>query len=403
MLKIALILGDIYPWNLGGAEIHVVEVMKRLAERGCEIHAFVGECGEIKRILPSENIIIHQISYPKIKNLRGFIYTVYATREISKYLKHNHFDIIHAKQETPQGTIGVLLSKRFHIPLYVTVQNPLAYIEERVLVTPFKLDKKILGKIQSIQKPVTEFVLSHSNIVAAVSNYSLSHCKEMGAMNCVLIPNGVDTNIFRFDASRQRKNGRDSIHIVSTSSLIPRNGLGTLITAFGLLSKKLPNATLTIAGKGILEKELKTLAANISVSDKVTFMGSISHDKVPGLLHSADLFVRPSIAEGFGVSFIEAMSCGIPVVACPTGGIVDFVKNGETGILVPPNNPNVLCDAMYNLLSDQHLYSKIQKNSLELVKEKYSWDNIAAKVLASYNLLLKNNGDVQSRGKSLVN
>jgi glycosyltransferase involved in cell wall biosynthesis len=178
-------------------------------------------------------------------------------------------------------------------------------------------------------------------------------------------------------------------HLVTTSTLIPRNGLDTLIKAFGLLLDSLKEANLTIAGEGPLEKRLKDLTKELGIESNVKFIDTLPHEKVPELLHSADLFVRPSIAEGFGMSFIEAMASGVPVIACPIGGVVDFIENRQTGILVPPNDPQSLKRAMLNLLKDRKLYGRIRTKALQLVREKYSWDSIAARVNEVYHTLAK--------------
>ena len=385
-LRIAIILGDMNPDDLGGAEIHLVEVMKRLLTYGHELHVFVGSDDRIKDIFPPESAFFYPIRYPRLPNIKGLAYILWATRYILKHVRYQHFDILHAKQEYPQGFIGALASKRLGVPLYTTVQNPLAYKEELVFSGP-----KILSWLSQLLIPMVKYTLKNSVVVAAVSNYSLVNCQKMGAKNCVLIPNGVDTQLF-FPEAKDASVG--SPHIVTTSTLIPRNGIETLIRAFGLLLEGVGNARLTIAGEGPLERELKELARELGIEDKVRFLATLPHEEVPELLHSADLFVRPSIYEGFGMSFIEAMACGVPVVACPVGGVVDFLTDRETGILVPPNDPPSLKEAMLGLLNDRELYGSIRTKALELARDRYSWDSIAARVNDVYKQLKRsaNNG-----------
>ncbi len=384
-LRIAVILGDMNPDDLGGAETHLVEVMKRLPAYGHELHVFVGSDISIKEIFPPDNIFFYPIKYPRLPNLKGLAYIIWAKGHILQEAKHQHFDVLHAKQEYPHGVIGAVVSKRLGIPLYTIVQNPLGYKEELVFSGP-----KIFSRLHRFIKPIVQYTLRNSTVVAAVSNYSLANSQKLGAKNCVLIPNGVDTQKFY----PENKEALVKIpHLVTTSTLIPRNGLDTLIKAFGLLLNNLSDATLTIAGEGPLEKRLKDLTKELGIESKVKFIATLHHEKVPELLHSADLFVRPSIAEGFGMSFIEAMASGIPVIACPIGGVVDFIENHETGILVPPNDPQSLKKAMLNLLKDRKQYGRIRTKALQLVKEKYSWDSIAAKVNETYYTLVKRGQD----------
>jgi len=379
-LKIAIILGDINPDDLGGAEIHLVEVMKRLLTYGHELHVFVGGDTRIKRLFPPDKIFFYPIRYPQLPNLKGLAYAFWATGHLLQHARYQHFDLLHAKQEYPHGVIGATLSRRLGIPLYTTVQNPLAYEEELVFSGP-----KMLSRLRQLIKPMVKYALRNSAVVAAVSNYSLANCQKLGAKNCVLIPNGVDTQKFRPKAEELPS---ENPHIVTTSTLIPRNGLDTLIKAFGLLLDNVGRARLTIAGEGPLEKELKNLAQELGIENKVKFIATVPHEKVPELLWSADLFVRPSIYEGFGMSFIEAMASGVPVIACPTGGVVDFIENRQTGMLVPPNDPESLKQAMLSLLHNRKLYQRIRSKALALVKERYSWDGIAARVNEVYYTLV---------------
>jgi len=379
-LRIAIILGDMNPDDLGGAEIHLVEVMKRLLMYGHELHVFVGSDDRIKDIFPPESAFFYPIRYPRLPNIKGLAYILWATRYILKRVKYQRFHILHAKQEYPQGFIGALAGKRLGVPLYTTVQNPLAYKEELVFSGP-----KMLSWLSQLLIPMVQYTLKNSAMVAAVSNYSMVNCQKMGARNCILVPNGVDTRMFY---PTDKEVPAESPHIITTSTLIPRNGLDTLIKAFGLLLDSLGNAMLTIAGDGPLEKELKNLTKTLAIEKSVRFIATVPHHKVPELLQSADLFVRPSIAEGFGVSFIEAMASGVPVIACPTGGVVDLIEDRQTGILVPPNDPQSLNKAMLDLLGDRELYKSIRTKALELVKVKYSWDSIAARVNDVYYSLV---------------
>ncbi len=146
-----------------------------------------------------------------------------------------------------------------------------------------------------------------------------------------------------------------------------------------------------------MENELRSLAKTLGVVNKVKFLGTLAHKNVPGLLRGSDLFVRPSRFEGFGVSLIEAMACGIPVITCPSGGIKDFVVDGETGIFVEPDQPDSLANAIISVFKDRGkllnlnaLYSlwkkllNLKRNALRMVRERYGWGKIVDKVEEGY-------------------
>ena len=149
------------------------------------------------------------------------------------------------------------------------------------------------------------------------------------------------------------------------------------------------SASLLIAGGGKLEANLKDLSEELHLTDKVIFLGSVKYDEVIKYYKLADLFVRPSLSEGQGVSFIEAMAAGLPIIATPVGGIPDFLLDRKTGLFCQRKNPKDLAEKINLLLEDKKLYQEIQTNSLELVRQKYDWNLIAQRMEKIFNNLTK--------------
>jgi len=132
------------------------------------------------------------------------------------------------------------------------------------------------------------------------------------------------------------------------------------------------------------------LSANKSeVSDRVIFKGYVSHDKLPEYLKACDIFIRPSLSEGMGISFLEAMAAKISVIATPVGGIVDFLvdpaklqRSGmdiQTGYFCQPKDSESIVVAVNRILSDQNKVQVIE-NAYNMVLEKYNWDLVAKKM-----------------------
>ena len=149
----------------------------------------------------------------------------------------------------------------------------------------------------------------------------------------------------------------------------------TLIKAVQLLDQF--SVTLIIAGSGKLEPKLKLLTQQLKLEDKVIFLGQLEPQHLIKYYSSADVFVRPSLSEGQGNSFIEAMAAGLPVIGTPVGGITDFLLDKKTGLFCQVKNPADLAQKIELLLSDKELYQEIQHNSLKLVSQKYDWQLIA--------------------------
>ena len=156
--------------------------------------------------------------------------------------------------------------------------------------------------------------------------------------------------------------------------------------------KYLPtNVKLLILGQGYQEEELKKQAVQLELnrapnhevladSNRVQFLGFIPHKNMPPYLQISDIFVRPSLSEGLGNSFLEAMAAGLPVIATPVGGIPDFLKDGETGLFCEVDNPQSIAQKVEKLLKDRESRDYIVRHASEMIREKYQWSMIAKKM-----------------------
>jgi glycosyltransferase involved in cell wall biosynthesis len=124
-------------------------------------------------------------------------------------------------------------------------------------------------------------------------------------------------------------------------------------------------------GDGSLRGQLETMA-----KDNVLFVGTVSHEDLPKYMAISNIFVRPSISEGLGTAFLEAMAAGLPIVGTNVGGIPDFLKDSQTGLFCTTESKSI-AEKINLLLKDNDLRNRISENARKLVSEKYQWDNIA--------------------------
>ena len=215
--------------------------------------------------------------------------------------------------------------------------------------------------------------LKRTDRLTVLSTYLLDRALRLGYIGpSYVIPNGVDTNRFKIqDVGLKNK---DHITLITTSRLVEKNGVGNIIEAMKLLPE---NVSLTIIGSGRLESELKHHSQILNLKSRINFLGEVPNSEIPRHLSEADIFVRPSLSEGQGISFIEAMAAGLPVIATPVGGIPDFLIDGETGVFCQPRDPQSIAQAVMRLVSNPELARRITENSSRLVREKYDWDLIA--------------------------
>ena len=347
--KRILIFSLAYHPVVGGAEIAVKEITDRIADIEFDMITMcfntvhpkkekIGNC-TIYRITTSKNL------YP----FRAFL--------LARGLhKDKSYDAIWAIMANWAGFAALFFKFRFpQVPFILTLQegDPIPYIKHKARFV-FPLFKKIFTR---------------ADIIQTISRYLADWAREMDYRKRVeVIPNGVDVKKFTVDV-QSRALDKENITLITTSRLVEKNGIKDIINAL----KFLPNVKLKILGAGPLESELKLLATGWPVE----FVGYVSQDEIPKYLNEADLFVRPSLSEGMGNSFIEAMAAGLPVIATPVGGIIDFLRDGETGLFCEANNPKSIAKQVQRLIADEPLRNKLIANAKKMVEEKYDWNLVA--------------------------
>lgn len=233
-------------------------------------------------------------------------------------------------------------------------------------------------------------IFKRANHIQAISSSLASWARELGAYCPIsVVPNGVNLKNFilkRGGIEIYKKNLQerlllplDSKIIITASRLVEKNGVADIIKSLTFLPT---NTHLVIAGQGPLEKELRQLVKINELGKRVHFLGEVKHQQLAELLWSSDVFCRPSLSEGLGNSFLEAMAAGVPVVGTAVGGIPDFLTEGETGWFCLPKNPLSIADKIIYVLNKNNsaTVELVKAKARQLVENKFNWDSIAVKM-----------------------
>jgi glycosyltransferase involved in cell wall biosynthesis len=206
-----------------------------------------------------------------------------------------------------------------------------------------------------------------------------------------IVPCGVDLDRFYPDGPREQRRRRR--RIVSIGRLVARKGVDDAIRALVAL----PDVELVVAGgppaaelsRDQEAKRLLRVARQAGVADRVQLRGAVARADVPTLLRSADVVVCTPWYEPFGIVPLEAMACGIPVVASAVGGMLDTVIDGGTGLHVPPRDPPALAMALRRLLDDPDLCRHMGENGRLQAVRNYGWETVAARTLDAYRSVIE--------------
>jgi glycosyltransferase involved in cell wall biosynthesis len=179
--------------------------------------------------------------------------------------------------------------------------------------------------------------------------------------------------------------------VVSIGRLVERKGVDDVIRAL----PKLPGARLVIAGGSNRcddadARRLQAVADRLGVSDRIDLVGPLDHEQVPRLLQSADVVTCVPWYEPFGMVALEAMACGVPVIVSAVGGLRHLVLDGETGLHVPPRDPDRTASAIRTLLDDAGLRARLGANGAQRAVSLYTWQRITDLLLQLYVRVVEN-------------
>jgi len=296
--------------------------------------------------------------------LNFFLFTFRLCLKDKDYVLHGHWAF-------PSGYISYLISKILKRKFIVTVHG-----SEIPLLEKFSFLKKIV--INSLNK---------SSGVITSNNYLKNKLISMGVNEEKILLIKPIPNFVEHQSDKQKLKKFSENFTTSNNKIILFVGRLTEVKGTEYLIKSLPevkmkNIHLIIVGDGILSEELKNLSKKLHLEDKVTFFGAANRTELGLLYDISDVFVLPSIVdsrggtEGTGLVIPEAMESGLPIIASSVGGIVNTIKDGENGILVPEKDFRSIASAIELLISDSEIRRKIIKNSKKTVDE-FSPKNIA--------------------------
>ncbi len=237
-------------------------------------------------------------------------------------------------------------------------------------------------------------VFAHGEFVTVGSQFMRHRLLELGAPEHKLrvLPTGVD--LAQFKPPSHRRQQAPQVEMVSVGRLVEVKGHASAIAAVGRLRNDLgttlPPFRLTLVGDGPLRPELEALARGLGVAENVRFLGAVPYERLPAVLAQAHILVHPSVRgrdgaeEGQGRAVLEAQAAGLAVVATRTGGLPECVDVGASAILVPPEDPEALADALATILRQPDRGAAMGRCGRAFVEQRYAMTDLNQQLLALY-------------------
>ena len=328
-MRIAIMVTLFPPKWLAGTEIATYNIAKYLAKRGHEVHVITSLDEGLPKESIEEGFCVHRIFWRKIR----FIGIMSFWMKIFGLLKSVNPDIIHVQ------SVGI------GIP---------AFLSKKILKKPYV----VYGRGSEIylpwmfKDPISKLTLKNADAVIALTEDMKKEIKKKHSREVFVIPNGIDLERFK-DLSRATIRKRLKIEdevkiIIFVGSLRPVKGVRYLIEAMRVIRDKDNNIKLLLVGDGEEREYLEKLVEDLDLEKCVRFIGRVQNEEVPGYMAATDVFVLPSLSEGFPVAVVEAMGSGLPIIATKVGGLPEIIKNGEIDLIInTPEGSGARSDGYY--------------------------------------------------------
>lgn len=304
--------------------------------------------GDIKNICK-----VHTENFLRAKNIFGNI------------------DLVHAHVSYPAGYAAMKLKKKFGVPYMLTEQ-----------MAPFPFERFVQNG--RLSKKISEPV-SCADIVAAPSRYQSDQIESFGLQKPVVVPNMVNENLF-YPVINGRNKGK--VRFLTLTTFTERKGIYELMESILKVSRVNTDCEFMIAGTGELENYIREFIKKNNLSGRIILSVNPDRDEVMKIFKQYDVFLLPSRLESFGIVYVEALACGMPVIATDCGGPKDFV-NKDNGLLIEVGSIDQICDAVNFMTVNFYKYDS--KKIREHFMNNFSAKTVCSLIISLYERILKQN------------
>ncbi|HYI99117.1 MAG TPA: glycosyltransferase [Thermoleophilaceae bacterium] len=384
--------------DAGGQNVHVAELARGLGRRGHEVVVHTrrdsAELPAYVRFAPG--VTVHHVDagppcavpkdelLPYMGEFADCLTDEWAARRPA--IVHAHFWMSGMASLEAAGRLGVPVVQTFHA---------LGVVKRR--------HQGPADTSPADRLAIERAVVAAADRIVATCTDEVFELLRIGAdrRRIAVVPCGVDLDRFRPDGPAHAR--REGLRrIVTLGRLVERKGVGNVIEALA----EVPDAELVVVGgpeAAELEydgevRRLRAVARAAGVEHRVAFAGRLGRDEVPALIRSADVVAAVPWYEPFGIVPLEAMACGVPVVASAVGGMIDTVVDGVTGAHVPPRDPAALAATLRDLLDRPELRARLGRAGAARARERYGWDGIAGATQESYRHVLAERRSIAVEG-----
>jgi len=375
----------------------IEEIAAGVAERGHEVHLLLPGHPDLRRGAVERGVHLHPYRYAPCRRLAiwGYAESLAADVEVRgraylaaplalpagllallRLTRREGFDLLHAHWVIPNGPVAALAAGRRALPLVISLHGSDVYLPER----------------KGWLRPIARWTFRRASAITACSADLARRAIALGAPagRLTVIPYGADPQTFHPADPAERERTRAELglapgepFLLAVGRLVRKKGFDVLLQALPQVIREAGPVRLVIAGRGDLHEELRALAGQLGLGDRVTLAGAIERDRLPALFRSCDVLVVPSRhdergnVDGLPNVVLEGMASGAAIVASEVAGIPQVISPGVNGLLVPEKDPAALAAAIVRLLREPPLRARLGQAARKRVEEELNWPAVA--------------------------
>ncbi|MFX1319389.1 MAG: N-acetyl-alpha-D-glucosaminyl L-malate synthase BshA [Promethearchaeota archaeon] len=361
----------VYP-GVGGSGLLGTRLGVELANRGHEVRFITYEVPFELQEGRYKNVKVDLVDVLEYPLFRYPPYTVALASRMAQVVRKHHLDLLHVHYAIPHAVSAFIAQQMTGVPYVVTLHGS---------------DVHTLGADPAYQ-PATRFAVEAANAVTCVTKHICQTAEETLGVRCSIEPitNFTDPTLFKPDACEFTL-GEGKRHLLHVSNFRPVKRVSDLVTAFAQIADQVPDVDLLLIGDGPTRPEVDRLIRKYELNSRIKCPG-FKRD-VYQYLRCAHAFGLSSELEGAPLSLLEAMSCGLPVVATSVGGIPEIVHDGRNGLLVPFGDIDALADKLYAVLTDSKLAGDLGRSARQTILEHHTAEKVLPQYEAIYEKVLQ--------------
>lgn len=384
----------------GGQNVYVAEVCKQLVANGYCIDVFT------RREDKATPAVVNWLPGIRVVHINAGPAEIVAKEELLQYMddfskntiafikqQQISYALIHANFFM-SGLVASNIKKALHIP-YVITFHALGLVRQA--------HQKEMDKFPPQRVDIEKYLVQDADGIIAEcpqDKEDLIHYYNAPSHKITIIPCGFSGNEFypvpKPAARAKTQLAMNEYVVLQLGRMVPRKGVDNVIKAIGKLKHTVNNLRLVIVGgdadmPGVMHtpeiRRLQKIALDENIATRITFTGRKSRQELKYYYSAADVFITTPWYEPFGITPLEAMACGTPVIGANVGGIKYSVAHRQTGFLVPPNEPGALAERIENLYNDANLRMAMSKNGIKRVNKYFTWNCVACAIKELYDAL----------------